>query len=84
MLLVLLALLVLLESVVLLYVITHANKIVLRCCATLVLMNVDLLLLSFRAPLELREIEERLVRLEREDTRDTEASLACRVCPDLL
>lgn len=47
-------------------------------------MNVDLLLLSFRAPLELREIEERLVRLEREATRDTEASLACRVCPDLL
>lgn len=46
--------------------------------------HVDLLLLSFRAPLVQREIEERLVRLEIEATRDTEDSLACRVCPDLL
>lgn len=37
-----------------------------------------------RAQLEARETEERLVRLEREATRDTEDSLACRVCPDLL
>lgn len=44
----------------------------------------DLLLLSFRALLALRETEERLARLEREATRDTEDSPACRVFPDLL
>lgn len=43
-----------------------------------------LLLLPFRALLVLRETEERLVRLEREATRDTEDSVACRVWPDLL
>lgn len=47
-------------------------------------MLTDLLLLSFRALLVLRETEERLVRLEREATRDTEDSVACRVFPDLL
>lgn len=47
-------------------------------------MLTDLLLLSFRALLVQREIEERLVRLEIEATRDTEDSAACRVCPDLL
>lgn len=44
----------------------------------------NLLLPLFRALLVPRETEERLVRLEREATRDTEDSLACRVCPDLL
>lgn len=47
-------------------------------------MLTDLLLLSFRALLVQRETEERLARLEREVTRDTEDSLACRVFPDLL
>lgn len=48
------------------------------------LVLTHLLLLSFRALLVQRETEERLVRLEREATRDTEDSPACRVCPDLL
>lgn len=43
--------------------------------------RVDLPLLPFRAQLVQRETEERLVRLEKEDTRDTEDSVACRVCP---
>lgn len=37
----------------------------------------------FRALLVQRETEERLVRPEREATRDTEDSAACRVCPEL-
>lgn len=60
-----------------------------RYCCSLVMnhdpMNlrwrVDLPLLPFRAQLVQRETEERLVRLEKEDTRDTEDSVACRVCP---
>lgn len=47
-------------------------------------MFTDLLLLSFRALLVLGETKERLARLEREATRDTEDSVACRVFPDLL
>lgn len=46
----------------------------------LVLLELVVLL----ALLVLRETEERLVRLEREATRDTEDSVACRVFPDLL
>lgn len=42
------------------------------------------LLPSPRVLLEPGETEERLVRLEIEATRDTEDSLACLVCPDLL
>lgn len=47
-------------------------------------MLAELLLPPSRVLLELRETEERLVRLEREATKDTEDSLACLVCPDLL
>lgn len=47
-------------------------------------MLAELLLSPLRVLLELRETEERLVRLETEATRDTEDSLACLVCPDLL
>lgn len=36
--------------------------------------------LTKRDPPEVRETEESLVRLEREATKDTEDSLACRVC----
>lgn len=46
--------------------------------------HLDLLFLLFRVQLVLRETEERLVKLEREATRDTEDSLVHLVCPDLL
>lgn len=47
-------------------------------------MLAELLLPPPRVLLELRETEERLVRLEREATRDTEDYLAWLVCPDHL
>lgn len=46
--------------------------------------HLDLLFLLFRVQLVLRETEERLVKLEREATRDTEDSLVHLVCLELL
>jgi len=39
--------------------------------------------LFFRDPKDPAVTRERVERVEREDRRDTEASLVCRVCPDL-
>lgn len=80
-LLVLLAPLVLLVSVVLLYVLVPINVILTQYFR---LILAELLLLPPRVLLELRETEERLVRLETEATKDTEDSPAWLVCPDLL